>query len=112
VGLWLNTLHPTRVEMLTAGPTQREQQLVGAHFAYWQALVSKGIALLVGRTQDAGAQTVGIALFEAPDEAGARALAQADPTVSGGVMTSTVQPYRIGLLAEPEAWSRHGPRSA
>jgi uncharacterized protein YciI len=107
--LWLNTLHPTRVEMLTNGPTEGEQRAAGAHFAYWQALAAKGTALLVGRTQDAGPQTVGIAVFEALDEARAVALCQADPTVRERVMTSTVQPYRIALLADRDHWSRHAP---
>jgi uncharacterized protein len=109
VPLWLDTLRPTRLEMLTAGPTEREQKIVGAHFAYWQELARQGTALLVGRTQDAGAQTVGIAVFEAADEAAARALAQADRTVCEGVMTSTVQPYRIALLAHWDSWQRHAP---
>lgn len=107
--LWLNTLHPTRVEMLTVGPTEREQRIVGAHFAYWQQLAAKGTALLVGRTQDAGPQTVGVAVFEAPDQASAIALCQDDPTVREGVMTSTVQPYRIALLADREHWTKHAP---
>jgi uncharacterized protein len=108
--LWLDTLHPTRVEMLTVGPTEREQQIVGAHFAYWQELVRAGTALLVGRTQDNGPHTVGIAVFEAPDEVRALSISRADPTVREGVMTSTVQPYRIALLAAPAAWSRHTPK--
>ena len=107
--LWLNTLRPTRVEMLTVGPTERELQIVGAHFAYWKELAAKGTALLVGRTQDRGAQTVGISVFGAPDEASATALCQADPTVREGVMTSTVQPYGIALLADREHWSKHAP---
>lgn len=108
--LWLNTLRPTRLEMLTAGPTEREQRIVGEHFEYWQALAAQGTALLVGRTQDAGAQTVGLSPFEAPDEASAVALCQTDPTVSEGVMTSTVQPYRVALLADRNHWSRHTPQ--
>jgi len=108
--LWLDTLHPTRFQMLTVGPTEGEQKIVGAHFAYWKDLAAKGTALLVGRTQDAGAQTVGIAVFEAVDEDAATALCQADPTVLEGVMTSTVQPYRIALLAEREHWMRHAPK--
>jgi uncharacterized protein YciI len=108
--LWLNTLRPTRLEMLTDGPTEREQRIVGEHFDYWQALVAKGDALLVGRTQDTGAHTVGISVFEAPDEASAIALCQADPTVREGVMTSAVQPYRIALLADRVHWSRHAPK--
>ena len=107
--LWFNTLRPRRVEMLTVGPNEREQKIVGAHFAYWKELAAKGTALLVGRTQDAGAQTVGISVFEAPDETSAIALCQADPTVREGVMTSTVQPYRIALLADREHWTRHAP---
>jgi uncharacterized protein YciI len=107
--LWLNTLRPTRVEMLSAGPTEREQRIVASHFAYWRELAAKGTALLVGRTQDAGAQTVGIALLEAIDAAAAEALCQADPTVREGVMTSAVAPYRIALLADREHWSRHAP---
>jgi uncharacterized protein YciI len=109
--LWLNTLHPTRVEMLTVGPTEREQKIVGAHFAYWQALAAKGTVLLVGRTQDAGPKTVGLVVFEAPDEASASELCRADPTVREGVMTSTLQPYRIALLAERDHWSRHAPQT-
>jgi hypothetical protein len=66
MSLWLNTLHPTRVEMLTAGPTEREQKIVGAHFAYWKEFVAQGTALLVGRTQDAGPQTVGLAVSRRP----------------------------------------------
>jgi len=49
-------------------------------------------------------------VFEAPDEASAVALCHADPTVREGVMTSTVQPYRIALLADREHWSRHAPK--
>jgi uncharacterized protein YciI len=110
--LWLNTLRPTRLGMLTAGPTEREQRIVDEHFEYWQTLVQAGAALLVGRTQDAGAQTQGICVFEAPDEASAIALCQADPTVREGVMTSTVQPYGIALLADGAHWSRHSPHPA
>jgi hypothetical protein len=29
--------------------------------------------------------------------------------VREGVMTSTVQPYRIALLAERDHWSKHAP---
>lgn len=107
--LWLNTLRPTRLAMLTAGPTEREQRIVDEHFDYWQALAAQGTALLVGRTQDAGAQTVGLSVFAAPDEASAVALCQADPTVREGVMTSVVQPYRIALLAEAAHWARYAP---
>ncbi|MCW1970338.1 MAG: YciI family protein [Anaerolineae bacterium] len=105
--LWLNTLRVTRPDMLTQGPNEREQRIVGEHFAYWQGLTQQGIALLVGRTQDAGPQTIGLAIFAAPDEASAIALCQADPTVANDVMGSTVQPYRIALLADEAHFAAH-----
>jgi uncharacterized protein YciI len=104
--LWLNTLRVTRLEMLTQGPNAHEQNIVGAHFAYWQRLTSEGIAFLVGRTQDASEATVGIAIFTAPDEASAIALCHADPTVVNGVMQSQVQPYRIALLASAKHFEK------
>src|SRR5262249_61839582 len=97
--LWLDTLHPTRFQMLTVGPTEREQKIVGAHFAYWKDLAAKGTALLVGRTQDAGAQTVGIAVFEAVDGGAATARCQARPSVLAGVLTGTVERHRLAATA-------------
>src|SRR6476469_1670937 len=56
-GVFLYTLHPARVTMLTEGPTPEEQALAGKHWAYSQELVVRGIAVFGGRTlnRDAGA---------------------------------------------------------
>jgi uncharacterized protein YciI len=43
---------------------------------------------------------MGIAVFEAADEAAARAIMAADPAVSEGVMTAEVFPFRISLMAD------------
>lgn len=94
---WLYTLRPARPEMLTEGPTEGETRAVGEHFAYLKGLVEAGSVLLVGRTQDAGPETRGLVIFEAEDEAAARALMEGDPAVSQGVMTATLQPYAIAL---------------
>lgn len=99
---WLFIVQPTRQEMLTSGPTQAEGEAVGRHFAYWKALTDDGTALVVGRTQTAGPDTMGIAIFRAPDEAAALAICEADPAVVAGVFTMRLHPYFVALLGDPE----------
>lgn len=97
MSVWLYTLRPTRLEMLTEGPTEDEGRIVAEHFAYLKALVEQGSVLLAGRTSDAGPDTRGLVIFEATDEGAARAIMEADPAVVQGVMTGTLQPYSIAL---------------
>jgi uncharacterized protein YciI len=43
------------------------------HFARFQEATKSGHLILAGRTNEPGDKTFGIAIFEAPDEAAARA---------------------------------------
>ena len=95
---FLYVLKLTRPGMLTEGPTAAEQATVGRHFAYVQDLTNKGIAILVGRTQTTGPDTMGLCIFEADDEASARAIMDHDPAITDGVMTGTLYPYKIALM--------------
>jgi uncharacterized protein len=95
---WLYILKPTRLGMVTEGPTVEEAATVSRHFAHLQALTEKGVMILVGRTQNADENTIGLAIFEAEDEAAARNLMESDPAVAGGVMTATLYPYRVALM--------------
>lgn len=95
---FLYVLRPARAAMLTEGPTPAEQATVAAHFAYLADLTEKGVMILVGRTQTTGAETMGLAIFEAADESAARAIMAADPAVVGGVMTAEFFPYKIALM--------------
>lgn len=78
-------------------PTQEETQLVGQHFAYLKQALADGRLILAGRTGTA--PFLGIAIFEAEDEAAALRFTQADPAVKGGVFVATVQPFSVALMA-------------
>jgi hypothetical protein len=41
---------------------------------------------------------MGIAVFEARDEAEARSILAADPAVTGGVFRGEIKPYRVSLM--------------
>ena len=95
---FLYFLKPTRLGMVTDGPTPEEAETVSRHFAYLTDLTEKGVMILVGRTQNSDESTFGIAIFEAEDESTARAIMENDPAVIGGVMSATLYPYKIALM--------------
>ena len=95
---WIYVLKVTRLEMLTAGATPGEDEIVGRHFAYLKDLLAQGVVILMGRTQNDDETTFGIVIFEADDETAARAFMENDPAVRQGVMTATLYPYRIALM--------------
>jgi len=43
---------------------------------------------------------MGLVIFTAPDETAAREFMNADPCVVAGVMTATLHPYGLALLAK------------
>lgn len=94
---WLYILRPTRPAMLTEGPTAAEQASVQRHVAYHVDLASRGIDIMVGRTQTNTPDTIGVSVFFAEDEAAARVIMLADPTVADGVMTGELFAYRIAM---------------
>ena len=100
---FLYRLEPTRVGMLTEGPTERETKIVGEHFAYLQKLLADGTLLMAGRTTNNEQRTFGIAILLAESEAKARGLMENDPAVKNGVMRAELFPYRVAL------WSPNGP---
>ncbi|MDQ3004075.1 MAG: YciI family protein [Chloroflexota bacterium] len=76
---FLYFLKPTRLGMVTEGPTPDEAETVSRHFAYLSDLTDKGVMILVGRTQNNDESTIGIAIFEAEDESAAREIMENDP---------------------------------
>lgn len=95
---FIYVLKPTRLEMLTEGPTPEEAETVSRHFAYLKDLTEKGVMILVGRTQNRDESTIGLAIFEAEDESAARTIMENDPAVVRGVMRATLYPYRVALM--------------
>lgn len=77
--------------------TAADTQAVGRHFAYLQDALARRQLILAGRTSEPNASTFGIVIFEAADEAAARAFMNGDPAVLADVMTATLHPYSIAL---------------
>src|SRR5205823_4673887 len=73
--------------------TKEDNEVLEHHFARFQEATKSGSTdprWTHGRTGD---KTFGIAIFEALDEAAARAFMQADPAVAGGLMTAELHPF-------------------
>src|SRR5438309_2145082 len=100
---FLYRIQPTRPAMLTEGPTGRESEIIGQHFAYLQGLLDAGTLLMAGRTLNSDERAFGIAVFVAPSEAIAEEVMHNDPAVRLGVMRVELFPYRVAL------WSAAGP---
>ena len=100
---FLYRLQPTRLGMLTEGPTEREVSIVSEHFEYLQKLVAEGVVFMAGRTLNADERTFGIVVFAAASEPAAMALVQNDPAVKLGVMKAELFPYRVALWSAKAA---------
>lgn len=95
---WIYLLKPARLEMVTESATPEESETVSRHFAYLKDLTEKGVAILMGRTQNNDENTLGIVIFEAEDESAAQMIMENDPAVRGGVMRAVLYPYKIALM--------------
>jgi uncharacterized protein YciI len=92
---WIYFLHPPR-ENFAATMTEAEQEVWGRHFERLQRLHAEGTTILVGPTL--GEKNTGVCVFEAPDEAAARAIMDADPTIAEGFATGELRPFKVSLL--------------
>lgn len=94
---FLCTLRPTRLGMVTEGPTPKEADTISRHFAYLSDLAERGIVVLAGRTLEDSDETHGIVIFHADDQDDAARIVNADPAVGEGVMRATIQPFRVAI---------------
>lgn len=76
--------------------TDDESAVWREHFARLKQLMADGTLVLAGPTL--GPVNTGICIFEAPDEDAARAIMDADPTISGGFARGELRPFRVSLL--------------
>jgi len=97
-GLFLYTLRPARLAMLTDGPTPDEQALAARLCLYAQDLLTKGTLIVAGRTLQRDPTTFAFAVIRAPSLDSARAVAEQDPAVAGGVFASEVFPFQPMLM--------------
>lgn len=94
---YLYRIQPTRVGMLTEGPTEQEAKIVSDHFEHLRRLVADATVLMAGRTLNTDERTFGIVFFVAASEAQAAEFVRDDPAVKHGVMRAELFPYRLAL---------------
>jgi uncharacterized protein YciI len=98
---WIYFLHPTREGFSPDTMTDAEVAAWTAHFERFKRLLADDVIVLVGPTL--GDLNIGIAIFEAPDEATARRLMAEDPTIAGGHARGELHPFRISLIRGRDA---------
>jgi uncharacterized protein YciI len=92
---WLYLIHPPRDDFI-ATINAAERDVFGNHVEYLDALLTSGVLILAGPTY--GRVNTGITVIEADDEDAARAVMEADPAVSSGVMTGELREMGVGYL--------------
>lgn len=98
---FLYTLIPIRPDMLSEGMTDKENAVIGTHFAYLSGLKDQGVVKLAGRTTNTDASSFGVVIFEAKSEDAAREIMANDPAVTGSVLAAKLFPFRIALMGNP-----------
>jgi uncharacterized protein len=98
--IYMYTLHPTRIAMLTEGATEAEQALAAQHWAYSQDLLAKGIIIFSGRTLAKTEDSFAMAVIRTASEEEARAVMEGDPAVKGKVFRARLFPYQPMLIGE------------
>ena len=99
-GLFIYTLRPVRLAMLTDGATPDEQMIAARHWAYSQNLLTSGSLIFAGRTMNRDPTTFAFAVVRAASLEAARVLAMQDPAVAGGVFSTEIFPFQPMLMGE------------
>lgn len=92
---WIYFIHAPR-ERFAETMTPEEEAVWAVHFERLQGLTAEGVMILVGPTL--GRVNTGIAIFEAPDEATARAIMEEDPAIGSGMASGELREFRVSLL--------------
>ena len=96
---WIYFLHPPRENFVSTITEDEAALMSGPHSGYITDLLAKGTLVLAGPSigSDGGLDD-GIAIFEADDEAAARAIMEADPAIASGLMRGELRPMRVAFL--------------
>ena len=92
---WVYFIHAPR-ENFAATMTDEEQAVWGEHMQLLQRRLDEGSLILAGPTL--GQINTGICIFEAPDEAAARACMEEDPTIASGIARGELRPFRAAYV--------------
>ncbi|WP_432361020.1 YciI family protein [Sporosarcina sp. UB5] len=78
--------------------TEKEEEIVGRHFAKLQELLKEGKLVLAGKTSGMDEKTFGIVILEVESEEEALAIMKNDPSVAEGIMEAELFPYNVALI--------------
>jgi uncharacterized protein YciI len=92
---WIYYIHPPR-EDFAETMTEAEDEAWGRHWQRLKRLYLDGVVIFAGPTL--GRLNDGLCIIEAPDEAAARAIMDADPAIAEGFATGELRPLRVSLL--------------
>jgi uncharacterized protein YciI len=92
--VFMYTLHPTRVDMLTKGSADVEKALAAQHWMHSIELLKKGVIMFAGRTIDTSAESHATVVFRAISEEVARAIMGSAPAVKGGLFRARLFRYQ------------------
>ncbi len=92
---WVYFIHAPR-ENFGATMTDEEQAVWGEHMQLLQRRLDEGSLILAGPTL--GQINTGICVFEAPDEAAARAYMEEDPTIASGIARGELRGFRAAYV--------------
>ena len=92
---WIYFIHPPR-ENFAETMTEEEQAVWGVHAELLARRLNEGSLILAGPTF--GKVNTGICVFEAEDEAAARAYMEEDPTIAQGFARGELRPFRASFL--------------
>jgi len=96
--VYLYTLRPTRIAILTEGPTEAEAAVVGQHWAYTQDLLARGILIFGGRTLVTTDESFAAIVIRAATEQAAREIMESDPAVQAGFFAAKLYPFQAMLM--------------
>lgn len=92
---WIYLLHPPRDDF-AASMSDEERAAFAEHRAYLEGHLAQGSLILAGPT--GGTVNTGVVVLEAPDEASAQAIMDADPVIVAGIMRGELRGFRTTLL--------------
>jgi len=92
---WIYFLHTPRDDF-AATMTPEEERVWGLHFERLKRMLADGTLIMAGPTL--GRINTGIAVIEAPDEAGARRIMDEDPALTSSFATGELRGFRVSLL--------------
>ncbi|UDY22459.1 YciI family protein [Nocardioides sp. Kera G14] len=94
---WLYLIHPPREDFI-ATITPDEAAIMGEqHSPYLARLLDEGTLILAGPTWGQPWND-GVAIVEAADEEAARAIMEADPAITSGLMVGELREMRVSYL--------------